>query len=84
MDTPPPKPAARRPPSRVPLSPTAAVLLAISFGLCGGYLDLFLMLFKKFYWDRRVDRSKREGFPLDRPGRPRGSVADPRRWWSPP
>jgi arylsulfatase A-like enzyme len=43
------KPAARRPPSRLPLSPAAAVLLAISFGLCGGYLDLFLMLFKKLY-----------------------------------
>jgi arylsulfatase A-like enzyme len=28
----------------------AAVLLAISFGLCAGYLDLFLMLFKKLYW----------------------------------
>jgi arylsulfatase A-like enzyme len=26
------------------------VVLAISFGLCGGYLDLFLMLFKRFYW----------------------------------
>jgi arylsulfatase A-like enzyme len=36
--------------SRIPLSPTAAVLLAISFGLCAGYLDLFLMLFKKLYW----------------------------------
>jgi arylsulfatase A-like enzyme len=51
MDTRPPKPAARRPPGKVPLSPAAAVLLAISFGLCGGYLDLFLMLFKKYYWN---------------------------------
>ena len=52
MDTPPPSPpAARHAPSRVPLSPAAAVLLAISFGLCGGYLDLFLMLFKKLYWE---------------------------------
>jgi len=45
-----PKPATRRPPSRIPLCPTAAVLLAIAFGLCGGYLDLFLMLFKKLWW----------------------------------
>jgi arylsulfatase A-like enzyme len=49
MGAPPLRPAARRPPSRVPLSPAAAVLLAISFGMCGGYLDLFLMLFKKLY-----------------------------------
>jgi len=34
----------------MPLTATAALLLAVSFGLCGGYLDLFLMLFKKFYW----------------------------------
>jgi hypothetical protein len=47
---PPPKPAVRRPPSRIPLSPAAAILLAISFGLCAGYLDLFLMLFRKLYW----------------------------------
>ena len=42
-----PKPVPRCRPSRIPLSPAAAVLLAISFGLCAGYLDLFLMLFKK-------------------------------------
>ena len=52
FDTPPPKRAARRLPSRVPLSPIAAVLLAISFGLCGGYLDLTFMLFRKFCWDQ--------------------------------
>src|SRR5271166_209327 len=47
MDSSPPSPAPRRP----PLSPSATLLLAISFGLCGGYLDLFLMLFKKLYWN---------------------------------
>ena len=41
---PPPRPGR---PGRIPLSPTAAVLLAISFGLCGGYLDLGLIVFKK-------------------------------------
>jgi hypothetical protein len=50
MDTPPPKPAARRPSSLIPLSPTAAVLLAISFGLCGGYLDVSVTLFRRFCW----------------------------------
>ena len=51
MDTRSAKPAARNPPSRIPLSPAAAILLAISFGLCAGYLDLVLMLFKKLYWN---------------------------------
>jgi len=50
MDTPTPKRAARRLPSRIPLSPTAAVLLAIWFGLCGGYLDVSVLLFRKFFW----------------------------------
>jgi arylsulfatase A-like enzyme len=59
----PPKPVARRPPRRIPLSPGISVLMAISFGLCGGYLDLFLMLFKKFYWsDEWILRSGRD-FP---------------------
>jgi arylsulfatase A-like enzyme len=63
MDAPPPEPAARRRPSRIPLSPRAAILLAISFGLCAGYLDLFLMLFKKLYWaDEWIVRSGRD-FP---------------------
>ncbi len=48
MNTAPVETAARRPPSRVPLSPMAAVLLAISFGLCGGYLDLGIILFKRY------------------------------------
>ena len=52
VDTPPPRRGAGSLPSRVPLSPTAAVLLAFSFGLCGGYLDLSFMLFRKFCWDQ--------------------------------
>jgi arylsulfatase A-like enzyme len=48
MESKPIEPAARRRPSRIPLSPTAAVLLAISFGLCAGYLDLGVILFKRF------------------------------------
>jgi arylsulfatase A-like enzyme len=63
MDSPSLKRPTRRPPSLIPLSPTAAVLMAISFGLCGGYLDLFLMLFKRFYWaDEWIVRSGRD-FP---------------------
>jgi arylsulfatase A-like enzyme len=40
------EPAARRP-DRIPLSSRTAILLAISLGLCGGYLDLGAILFKK-------------------------------------
>ena len=50
MDTLPPKPTSSRSGSRIPLSPAGAVLLAIMFGLCGGYLDLFLMLFRNLWW----------------------------------
>ncbi len=48
MESTPTKTAARRPHGRVPLSPMGAVLLAILFGVCGGYLDLGLIVFKKF------------------------------------
>jgi arylsulfatase A-like enzyme len=43
--------AAPRSPSRFPLSFTASVLLAIAFGLCGGYLDLLLMLCRNLWWN---------------------------------
>lgn len=46
MEPTPTSPAVRRP-GRILLSPTAAVLLAVSFGLCGGYLDLGLIVFKR-------------------------------------
>ena len=78
MESRPTEPAARRRPGRIPLSPTAAVLLAISFGLCGGYLDLGSSLFKKYCLESRGVLSNCEGFPLDRPGGPRGPVGDPR------
>jgi arylsulfatase A-like enzyme len=51
MTTAPPETAARRPPSRVPLTPVAALLLAISIGLCGGYLDLIIIVLKRFCWN---------------------------------
>ena len=67
LDTPPPKRAARRLPSRVPLSPGAAVLLAISFGLCGGYLDLTFMLFRKYCWDQEGFVRSGRDFPWSVP-----------------
>jgi arylsulfatase A-like enzyme len=47
MDTAPSDVAGRRPPSRILLTPPAALLLAISLGLCAGYLDVALILLKK-------------------------------------
>ena len=44
--------AARRPASRIAFSPASTVLLAISFGLCGGYLDSVIILFSKWFWNR--------------------------------
>jgi arylsulfatase A-like enzyme len=65
--TPPPKRAVRRLPSRVPLSPGAAVLLAISFGLCGGYLDLTFMLCRKLCWDQEGFVRSGRDFPWSVP-----------------
>jgi arylsulfatase A-like enzyme len=51
MDTSPPEPGTRRGPSRILLSPAGAILLAIALGLCGGYLDLVVMIFRKYCWN---------------------------------
>jgi arylsulfatase A-like enzyme len=40
-----------RRPMHIPLSPTAAVMLVISIGLCAGYLDLLFMVLLKGCWD---------------------------------
>jgi arylsulfatase A-like enzyme len=51
MDPTPSGVGAGKPPRLIPLSPTSAVLLAISIGLCGGYVDLLVMCFVKSFWD---------------------------------
>ncbi len=51
MDNGVPKPADRRPPNRVTLTPLAAIMLAISFGLCAGYLDVLIIIVKRFCWN---------------------------------
>jgi arylsulfatase A-like enzyme len=43
---------ARRPPGRISLSPSAAVLLAISLGLCGGFLDIGITVLGKYCWNK--------------------------------
>ena len=37
--------------SSAPLSSTAAVVLALAFGLAGGYLDLLIIVFRKYCWN---------------------------------
>jgi arylsulfatase A-like enzyme len=44
-------PGDRRLTNRTPLTPAAAILLALSFGLCAGYLDMVIILVKKFFWN---------------------------------
>ncbi len=39
------------PPSRTFLAPAAAMMLSISLGLCGGYLDLVITLLGKYCWN---------------------------------
>ena len=62
-----PKAPTRRTPSRISLAPTAAVLLSISLGLCGGYLDLLILFARKLYWkDALIDQTGRD-FPWSVP-----------------
>jgi arylsulfatase A-like enzyme len=57
----------RRNSGEMPLSPGAGILMAISFGICAGFLDLFLILCKKFYLaDEWIVRSGRD-FPWTLP-----------------
>ena len=42
--------ADRPPPYKTSLSAPAAVVLAISFGLAGGYLDVLIIVFAKYCW----------------------------------
>ena len=46
-----PEPDARGWENRIRLSATAAVVLAIALGLCGGYLDVLIMIAKKYWWN---------------------------------
>ena len=51
MDTAPPERPDRGPRSRVALTPASVILLSIAIGLCAGYLDLAIIVFKKFCWN---------------------------------
>ena len=51
MDRTPPEISARRSTRRTPVAPRATLLLAISFGLGAGYLDVGAHFFKKYCWN---------------------------------
>ena len=38
-------------PGREPVSATGAIVLAVSFGLCAGYLDVAIIVAKKLWWN---------------------------------
>ena len=63
LNKPPPEIPARRPPRRKPLAPMAAILLAISFGLCAGYLDVGVLFFKKYCWNSEGHFRNASDFP---------------------
>ena len=63
MDALPPESASRRSASLHPLSSTVAVMLAILFGLCGGYLDLLLMWVQSHWWTDDVPKRIGRDFP---------------------
>ena len=67
MDTTSPTPETSRLTGRCPLSLRAAMLLAISLGLAGGYLDLVILVFKKYYWNDMRNIGSGSDFPWSVP-----------------
>ena len=41
------------------------IVLAVSFGLCAGYLDIAILVFKKYYWNSEGYFRNAERFSLD-------------------
>ncbi len=67
MDTTPPKPMSQDPAGHGRLTPLSAILLAISFGLAAGYLDLAIMVFKKYFWNGLRNYANASDFPWSVP-----------------
>src|SRR5262249_44013058 len=63
MDTLAPNSAPERSSSHNPLPPMAAVLLAMSLGLCGGYFDLLLMWVQSLWVTEDVPKRIGRDFP---------------------
>ncbi|HKI18106.1 MAG TPA: hypothetical protein VKA15_09505, partial [Isosphaeraceae bacterium] len=67
-DTTLPEPGTRRVPGQQGLlSPMAAILLPISCGLAGGYLDLAIIVLKKCFWNRLKNYGSGGDFPWSVP-----------------
>ena len=63
MESTPTESVVGRPHGRLPVSPMGSVLLAISFGVCGGYLDLGFIVFKKFFLNHEGSFRVARDFP---------------------
>ncbi len=63
MDMTPPEITGRHASRRAFLDPTATILLAISFGLCGGFLDVGIIVFKKCCWNNEGHYRTARDFP---------------------
>ncbi len=49
------------------LSPLTAIMLSVSCGLAGGYLDLLFIVFKKFFWNGLKNYANAADFPWSVP-----------------
>ena len=63
MDSTPLRPSARRSASRDPLAASDAIVMALGLGLCGGLLDLVLMVLKKYTWSEERSFGSGRDFP---------------------
>jgi arylsulfatase A-like enzyme len=67
MDANSPKPGSGDPASQGPLTLRATILLVISIGLAGGYLDLVIIVFKKYFWNDLWTYGSGSDFPWSVP-----------------
>jgi arylsulfatase A-like enzyme len=65
--TPPARATLRAPGQESRLSPLKAILLAASCGLAGGYLDLVIIVFRKFFWNGLKNYANAADFPWSVP-----------------
>jgi hypothetical protein len=58
-----PGPGARRSAGKSPLTPLLAIFLSISCGLAGGYLDVAIIVLKKYFWNGPKNYGNGSDFP---------------------
>jgi Sulfatase len=66
-DVTPSQSGARRARGLIRLTPTAAIVLSISCGLAGGYLDVAIIVLKKFFWNGPKNYGNGSDFPWSVP-----------------